>query len=132
MAAWDRAGSPHTAVVAHNGSHAQPGVVLKGTIDVIVGDETRPLGPGDASRAAPTSHVTGVTAGDGCLVLGTLPPLRADDEEEKRRAQAPEACEEPVDEEGRFVARARAGRAAGRLIGKNYDLAETSEFSMNL
>ncbi len=77
MVAWVRI-DPHTTLAVHDHPHEQVGVVLEGAIDVTVGGETRSLGPGDAYVVPAHVPHGGATHAEGCLVLDTFSPPRAD------------------------------------------------------
>ena len=78
MVAWVRIDT-HATLAVHDHPHEQLGVLLEGAIDVTVGGETRSLGPGDAYVVPPHVPHGGATDAEGCLVLDTFSPPRADD-----------------------------------------------------
>lgn len=77
MTAWI-AIEPNSRLAVHHHPNEQIGVVLDGAIEITIGDDTRRLGPGHAYTIPPDVPHGGVTGAEGCLVLETFAPPRAD------------------------------------------------------
>lgn len=77
MTAWI-AIEPNSRLAVHHHPNEQIGVVLDGAIEITIGDDTRRLGPGHAYTIPPDVPHGGVTDDEGCLVLETFAPPRAD------------------------------------------------------
>lgn len=77
MANWVRI-APNTEMPAHQHPHEQLGVMLEGTLELTMGDQTRLLRPGMA-YTVPGGVVHSARSGaDGCLVLDVFSPPRED------------------------------------------------------
>lgn len=67
---------PDGDVPMHTHPHAQAGYVIKGALDVTIGDETRRMGPGDV-YVIPGGVPHGVRAGrEGARVVDVFSPVR--------------------------------------------------------
>jgi quercetin dioxygenase-like cupin family protein len=68
--------APDAIAPAHNHPHEQAGVVISGTLDFMIGDESRTLQPGDM-YLVPGDVVHAAHAGsEGCVVLEIFSPVR--------------------------------------------------------
>jgi quercetin dioxygenase-like cupin family protein len=77
---------PNQPVPEHQHENEQMGFVVRGQMEMRVGDETRLLTPGDAySIPSNTLHAV-VTGPEGCVVMDIFAPVR-DDWEKLERAQ---------------------------------------------
>jgi quercetin dioxygenase-like cupin family protein len=69
---------PHQVVPRHQHPHEQAGVMLEGTLELTIGNETRRLRPGDAYAIPPNLPHSAVTADEGCVVIDIFCPPRED------------------------------------------------------
>lgn len=77
MANWVRI-DPGATVPLHDHPHEQMGLVIEGSMEMTIGDETRQIEPG-ISYIVPGGVPHAATAGDlGCLVLDIFSPPRED------------------------------------------------------
>jgi len=68
----------NAVVPEHSHDHEQLGMVLQGSVEFRVGDETRPLGPGGTWRI-PSNVPHEVRVGpDGAVVIDVFAPVRGD------------------------------------------------------
>lgn len=77
MGNWVRI-DPNTTMPAHQHPHEQFGVMLEGTMELTIGDETRLLTPGTAYTIPGGVVHAARTFEDGCLVLDIFSPPRED------------------------------------------------------
>lgn len=75
MANWVRI-EPGRSVPTHAHPHEQIGLVLEGSIDLTLGNETRTLRPGDAYTIPGNLPHSAVAGPEGCLVLDIFSPPR--------------------------------------------------------
>jgi quercetin dioxygenase-like cupin family protein len=77
MASWVRI-QPGAGVPTHTHPHEQIGLVVEGTIEMTIGDDTRTLGVGHA-YTIPGHHPHSAVGGpNGCVVLDIFSPPRAE------------------------------------------------------
>ena len=69
---------PGGVVPEHSHPNEQCGYVVKGTLILTLGDETRHLGPGDCYVVPSNLVHSGATTDEGCMVLDMFAPPRAD------------------------------------------------------
>jgi quercetin dioxygenase-like cupin family protein len=70
---------PNAAVPEHSHENEQLGVVLSGSLNFRIGDETRELGAGSTyCIAANVPHEVITTGPDGAVVIDVFAPVRAD------------------------------------------------------
>jgi quercetin dioxygenase-like cupin family protein len=82
---------PHAVAARHHHPNEQLGLVLKGTMRFVIGDETRELAAGDV-YVIPAEVPHEATAGaDGAVVIDVFAPVRAD-----WRRFTPEPARAPV------------------------------------
>ncbi|MGH2851602.1 MAG: cupin domain-containing protein [Solirubrobacteraceae bacterium] len=62
----------------HHHANEQLGLVLQGSVELRVGDETRMLGPGETWRFAPHAPHSGRAGPDGAVVVDAFSPPRED------------------------------------------------------
>ena len=77
MISWIRI-EPHRQVPIHHHPNEQIGTVLAGSLELTIGTEVRQLGVGAAFVIPPDVPHGATTGPDGCLVLETFAPPRAD------------------------------------------------------
>lgn len=77
MANWVQI-APNTEMPQHQHPHEQLGVMLEGTLELTIGDETRILKPGMAYTIPGGVAHKARTFTDGCLVLDVFNPPRED------------------------------------------------------
>ncbi len=77
MANWVRI-EPGVSVPAHSHPHEQIGLVLEGTIELRIGDDTRLIGTGVSYVIAGGVEHAATAGEDGCLVLDIFSPPRED------------------------------------------------------
>ncbi|MBX5445725.1 cupin domain-containing protein [Sphaerobacter sp.] len=77
MLNWVRI-EPNTEMPAHEHPHEQAGVMLEGTLELTIGEETRVLRPGMAYTIPGGVRHRARTFEDGCLVLDIFSPPRED------------------------------------------------------
>jgi quercetin dioxygenase-like cupin family protein len=77
MANWVRI-EPNRVMPLHQHPQEQLGVMLEGTLELTIGDETRALKPGDAYTIPGNVPHHARTVDDGCLVLDIFSPPRED------------------------------------------------------
>lgn len=92
MLNWVRI-APNQEMPAHEHPQEQAGVILEGTLELTIGDETRRLRPGMAYTVPGGVVHWARTFDDGCLVLDIFSPARED-----YAAMAAEAAGRPADE----------------------------------
>lgn len=69
---------PGGVVPEHSHPNEQCGYVVKGTLILKLGEETRHLGPGDCYVVPSNLVHSGATTGEGCMVLDMFAPPRED------------------------------------------------------
>jgi unsaturated pyranuronate lyase len=80
---------PNSVVPEHSHENEQLGIVISGSVDFRVGDETRQLGPGETwSIPAQTPHEV-VTGPDGAVMIDVFSPVREDWKPLERIDRAP-------------------------------------------
>ncbi|MDI3340971.1 MAG: cupin domain-containing protein [Sphaerobacter sp.] len=77
MLNWVRI-APNQTMPAHQHPHEQAGVMLEGTLELTIGEETRVLRPGMAYTIPGGVVHSARTFADGCLVLDVFSPPRED------------------------------------------------------
>ncbi len=77
MANWVRI-EPNKVMPRHQHPQEQLGIMLEGSLELTIGDETRMLTPGDAYTIPGDMPHDARTAADGCLVLDIFSPPRDD------------------------------------------------------
>lgn len=77
MANWVRI-EPNRVMPRHQHPQEQLGVMLEGSLELTIGDETRMLRPGDAYTIPGNVPHHARTVDDGCLVLDIFSPPRED------------------------------------------------------
>lgn len=77
MANWVRI-EPNKVMPRHQHPEEQLGVMLEGSMELTIGDETRMLKPGDAYTIPGNVPHHARTDDDGCLVLDVFSPPRDD------------------------------------------------------
>lgn len=77
MVAWISI-RPNSTLALHHHPNEQIGIVLEGAIEIAIAGDTRRLGPGHAYTVPPNLPHAGVTGSEGCLLLETFAPPRAD------------------------------------------------------
>jgi quercetin dioxygenase-like cupin family protein len=75
MANWVRL-APNTEMPMHEHPHEQIGVILDGSMEMTIGDETRLIGPGMAYAIPGGIRHGARTRDDGCLALDIFSPPR--------------------------------------------------------
>jgi len=65
-------------VPLHSHPHEQGGMLLKGTLDLTIGDETRRCEPGAMFLIPPNTPHRAVAIGGPCTVLDVFSPIRED------------------------------------------------------
>ena len=63
---------PGAEVPRHSHPHEQAGVVLSGSMEMTIGNETRTVGPGEMYIASGDEEHRVVAGPDGCVALGYL------------------------------------------------------------
>lgn len=69
---------PNRVMPWHHHPHEQLGIMLEGTVEMTIGDETRLLHPGDAYAIPPNVPHGAVTHDEGCVMLDVFTPPRDD------------------------------------------------------
>lgn len=77
MANWVRI-EPNQLMPRHQHPQEQLGIMLEGTLELTIGDETRVLKPGHAYTIPGNVPHHATTGDDGCLVLDIFSPVRED------------------------------------------------------
>ena len=77
MANWVRI-EPNKLMPRHQHPQEQLGIMLEGTLELTIGDETRVLKPGHAYTIPGDVPHHARTSDDGCLVLDIFSPVRED------------------------------------------------------
>lgn len=77
MANWVRI-EPNQLMPRHEHPQEQLGIMLEGTLELTIGDETRVLKPGQAYTIPGNVPHHATTSEDGCLVLDIFSPSRED------------------------------------------------------
>ena len=81
---------PNQPVPEHQHENEQMGFVVRGQMEMRVGDETRALNPGDTyTIPSNTPHAVVVTGPEGCVVVDIFAPVRADWEKLERSEPSP-------------------------------------------
>ena len=70
--------APHSVVEEHQHPHEQLGIMLEGSLELTIGDETRLIHAGDVYTIPPNLPHGARTLDEGCVVLDVFTPPRAD------------------------------------------------------
>ena len=82
--------APHQPVQEHQHHNEQMGFVIRGEMEMRVGDETRRLGVGETyTIPSNTLHAVVDTGPEGCVVMDIFAPVRDDWEKLERDEPAP-------------------------------------------
>jgi quercetin dioxygenase-like cupin family protein len=69
---------PNREMPRHQHPHEQLGIMLEGTLELTIGDETRLINAGDAYTIPPNLPHNARTLDEGCVVLDIFTPPRED------------------------------------------------------
>ena len=69
---------PNREMPRHQHPHEQLGIMLEGTMELTIGDETRLINAGDAYTIPPNLPHNARTLDEGCVVLDIFTPPRED------------------------------------------------------
>jgi quercetin dioxygenase-like cupin family protein len=81
---------PNQPVPEHQHENEQMGFVVRGQMEMRVGDETRALNPGETyTIPSNTPHAVVTTGPEGCVVMDIFAPVRADWQKLERSEPSP-------------------------------------------